>query len=174
MEAGLRDLGPLAAVLDGCEDGPKCRNFKAEAVQQAASRAKVLVLALGVSAQVEAENFDRKSLALPGSQSRLLNTAMAAVPPDTPILLLLFSGTPIAIGPAVASRRVSAILWCGYPAQNAGAAVAATLRDENFLLAGRLPFTWYKDDSQVKHSLCQKSVCLYNARVIKKSMRACT
>lgn len=142
-------MGSLAVVKEGCEDGPKCRQLNSRAVREAASVAKVLVLALGVSSEVEAENFDRASLELPGNQALLLSQALSAVPASSPVLLLLFSGTPVAIAPAVASTRVSTILWCGYPAQTAGAAIAATLQDRLHLLAGRLPFTWYKDDSQV-------------------------
>jgi len=67
-------------------------------------------------------------------------------------VLLLFSAGPLDIRMPYESPAVSAILHCFFPAQSTGVALYTTLTNKGPWgnPAGRLPFTWYASDDQVK------------------------
>lgn len=71
----------------------------------------------------ENENVDRPSFDLPNYQQRLLVDLLSHAPKAVPIVLLLFSASPVNIRIADRDPRVRAIFQCTFPAQFTGRAV---------------------------------------------------
>ena len=118
---------------------------------EAARKADVAVLFVGGSAKgtvdgttyfdtTEKEGLDRTDIALPSVQADMIKAIAAQT--DTPIVLVLVNGGPLAIEWAVASPRVEAILEAFYPGQRGGNAIADALFGR-FSPAGRLPVSMY-------------------------------
>jgi beta-glucosidase len=115
---------------------------------RAAEQADVVVLCLGLTAQLEGEEMpvevagfrggDRTSLDLPAAQERLLERVVAV---GKPTVLVLMSGSAVAIN--WAQEHVPAIVEAWYGGQAAGGALADVLFGE-YSPAGRLPVTFYK------------------------------
>jgi beta-glucosidase len=110
-----------------------------------ARRADVVVLCLGLSADLEGEQGDagnseaagdRTSLDLPGLQQELLERIVAV---GKPTVLVLISGS--ALNVAWADGHVGAIVQAWYPGQAAGRALADVLFGD-YSPAGRLPITF--------------------------------
>jgi beta-glucosidase len=117
-----------------------------EAVSMA-ERSEVVVLCLGLSADIEGEQSDergtastgdRADLALTGDQQKLLETIVAL---GKPTVLVLIAGSPVSIG--WAHEHVDAILDAWYPGEEGGSAIADVLFGD-FGPAGRLPITFPK------------------------------
>jgi len=112
----------------------------AEAVQ-VASRADVIVLAIGGNEQTSREAWSRKhmgdvtTLDLVGRQNELVASMIAT---GKPVVALLFNGRPVSA--TYVSEQVPAILECWYLGQETGRAVAEVLFGD-FNPAGKLPIT---------------------------------
>jgi len=115
-----------------------------EAVSMA-ERADVVVLCLGLSADIEGEQGDasnseaagdKTTLDLPGLQQALLEEIVAV---GKPVVLVLLSGSALSIG--WADEHVRAIVQAWYPGQAAGEALADILFGD-YCPAGRLPITF--------------------------------
>jgi beta-glucosidase len=105
--------------------------------QEAANAARnsdLVIIALGESAaSMTGEAASRAYLDLPGNQQKLLETIVAI---GKPVVLVLFSGRPLALPWAAA--HVSAMVEAWYPGVQAGPALVRTLfGDVNF--TGKLP-----------------------------------
>jgi beta-glucosidase len=107
-----------------------------------AERADVVVLFLGLGAEIEGEQGvaqnsaaegDKTTLALPGLQERLLEEVVGV---GKPTVLVLLSGSALSVG--WADEHVGAILQAWYPGQAAGTALADVLFG-GYSPAGRLP-----------------------------------
>ena len=115
----------------------------------AARRADVVVLCLGLTARLEGEEMrvaiegfaggDRTRLDLPAPQQRLLERIVAL---GKPTVLVLMSGSAVAIN--WAQEHVPAILEAWYPGQAGGTAIAEVLFGA-YNPGGRLPVTFYRD-----------------------------
>jgi beta-glucosidase len=88
----------------------------------AAKSADVIVMALGESGRSSGEASARSRLDLPGNQEKLLEAVVAT---GRPVVLVVFSGRPLAI--AWASQHVPAILLAWFPGLQAGPALVRTL-----------------------------------------------
>ncbi len=115
-----------------------------EAVSMA-ERADVVVLCLGLDAEIEGEQGDagnsdaagdKTTLALPGLQERLLEEVVAV---GKPTVVVLIAGSALAVG--WADEHAAAILQAWYPGQAAGTALADVLFGA-YSPAGRLPITF--------------------------------
>jgi len=121
-------------------DPEEDRRQIAEAVE-VASRADVIVLAIGGNEQTSREAWsrrhmgDRTSLDLVGRQNELV-AAMVAT--GKPVVALLFNGRPLSINHV--HEHVPAILECWYLGQETGHAVAEVLFGA-FNPGGKLPIT---------------------------------
>jgi beta-glucosidase len=119
----------------------------AEAVRTA-EQADVVVLCLGLTAQLEGEEMrvevagfhggDRTSLDLPAAQEQLLERIIAV---GKPTVLVLMSGSAVAVN--WAQEHVPAIIEAWYGGQAAGSALADVLFGD-YNPSGRLPVTFYK------------------------------
>jgi beta-glucosidase len=95
------------------------------AAVEAARAADVVIMALGESGSSSGEASARASLDLPGGQERLLEAVVAT---GRPVVLVVFSGRPLAI--TWASRHVPAILEAWFPGIEAGPALTRVLFGE--------------------------------------------
>src|SRR6266571_3200990 len=119
----------------------------AEAVR-VAEQADVVVLCLGLTAQLEGEEMsvetpgfrggDRTRIDLPDAQQRLLERIVAV---GKPTVLVLMSGSAVAVN--WAQEHVPAIVEAWYGGQAAGSALADVLFGD-YNPGGRLPVTFYK------------------------------
>ncbi len=123
----------------------------AEAVS-AAERADVVVMCLGLDANLEGEegdvsnefaSGDKMSLNLPGLQQELLEEVYKT---GKPIILVLLSGSALAV--TWADEHVSAIIQAWYPGAQGGRAVASLLFGD-YSPAGRLPVTFYRTTEEL-------------------------
>ena len=118
-----------------------------------ASKADVVVLALGLNERMEGEEMniqldgfnkgDRTSLKLPAAQRKLMKAIVAT---GKPVVLVLLNGGPLAVNWAAA--HIPAILSAGYPGQEGGNAIADVLFGD-YNPAGRLPVTYYQSVGQL-------------------------
>ena len=155
---GIRGLvSPSAKVsyARGCEIFEPGQQGFDEAIR-IASQAKVAVMVMGLSQQVEGEEGqeegnpegitsrgDRKQIDLPGEQEALLK---AVVDTGTPVVLVLLNGSAVAVN--WADENVPAILEAWYPGQAGGRAVAEVLFGD-YNPGGRLPVTFYRSTEQL-------------------------
>ncbi len=158
---GIREaVSPRTRVLyargsdlaDGFPPADSSNKVPAESLAAAAVRvakqADVVVLCLGLTAELEGEEMpvaiegfrggDRTRLDLPGAQERLLERIVAL---GKPTVLVLMTGSAVAVN--WAQEHVPAILEAWYGGQAAGSALADVLFGD-YSPAGRLPVTFYK------------------------------
>ena len=158
--AGIRAaVSPQTKVwyTDGCKlqgmktDGLERAGNLSEAVS-IAERADVVVLCLGLSAEIEGEQGDagnseaagdKVDLKLTGLQPLLLK---AIVKLGKPTVLVLLSGSPLDLH--FAAEHVSAILQAWYPGEEGGNALADVLFGKASP-AGRLPITFPRSIADV-------------------------
>jgi beta-glucosidase len=110
-----------------------------------AERADVVVLCLGLSAEIEGEQGDvsnseaagdKVHLNLTGLQERLLREVVAV---GKPTVVVLVSGSALSVG--FAAERANALIQAWYPGEEAGTALADVLFG-SYSPAGRLPITF--------------------------------
>lgn len=146
---GLQPLATQTNYASGCNDN-HCETYDAQSVIDALAGAEIIFLCLGTGSSVESEGNDRADLTLPGQQGQLLNDVVASNNGQVPIVLLLFTASPVQLDQAVIGS-VQAIVECFFPAQATGDAVRKLLLNDGDYTnpAARLPFTWETDMSQV-------------------------
>jgi beta-glucosidase len=134
-------------------EGPgQLERLQAEAIA-AARQADVVIAALGISSSLEGEEMktsaegfsggDRTELALPRVQQQLLEKLAAT---GKPIVLVLLSGSPLAV--PWAAEKLPAIVQLWYPGEEGGTALADVLFGD-VDPAGRLPLTFYRSVDQL-------------------------
>ncbi|CAH9141150.1 unnamed protein product [Cuscuta epithymum] len=127
----------------GCFGVACTSNQNFELAEIAARHSDATVLVVGLDQSIEREAKDRVSLVLPGLQQELVSRVARAS--KGPTILVLMSGGPVDVSFARDDPRISAILWCGYPGQAGGAAIADILFGA-INPSGKLPMTWYPQD----------------------------
>ena len=115
--------------------------------------ADVIVFAGGISPSLEGEEMpvtiagfkggDRTSIELPDIQRRMIDELKKL---GKPIVFINYSGSAIGLEPE--SRLCDAMIQAWYPGQAGGTAVADVLTG-SYNPAGKLPITFYKNDSQL-------------------------
>jgi len=114
----------------------------AEAVA-AAKSSSAAILFLGEPANYSGEAHNRACLTLPGAQSELLRAVQAT---GKPVIVVLMSGRPLEIGPALDAS--SALLMAWHPGTMGGPAIADVLFGD-YNPAGRLPISWPRAVGQI-------------------------
>ena len=108
----------------------------------AVDRSDLVLMALGETRDLSGEARSRSRLDLPGRQLELLQAVVAT---GKPVVLILFSGRPLAI--PWAAEHVPAILAAWFPGVQAGPALARTLYGE-VNPAGKLTACWPRSVGQ--------------------------
>lgn len=127
------------------------RLAEAKAVADASD---VVVMCLGLDATIEGEegdagnefgSGDKLSLNLPGKQQELLEAVVAC---GKPVILVLLSGSALAVTWADGENNVPAIVQAWYPGAQGGRAIAQMLFGE-FSPEGKLPVTFYRTSEEL-------------------------
>ncbi|OLF17130.1 glycosyl hydrolase [Actinophytocola xanthii] len=138
LEALAAEVPPeLVEYARGCDVSDLSTDGLDEAVA-VARRADVCVVAIGDRAGLfgrgtSGEGCDVPDLRLPGAQHQLVEAVLAT---GTPVVLVLLSGRPYALGPY--ASRTAAIVQAFFPGEEGGSAVAGVLSGR-VEPAGRLP-----------------------------------
>jgi beta-glucosidase len=113
------------------------------AAVEAAKRSDVVLLAVGESGDMDGEAASRSRLDLPGEQGKLLE---AVAKTGKPVVLIVFSGRPLALTPYV--DHAAAVIEAWFPGLQAGPALVDALTGAaNF--TGRLTVTFPRSLGQV-------------------------
>ena len=103
----------------------------------------VTLVFVGLNGSQEGEGHDRTAIDLPEPQESLVKAMIAT---GKPVVVVLTSGSAVAINSAAAGATAMLSAW--YGGEEAGTAIAETLAGVNNP-AGRLPMTFYKSLDQV-------------------------
>ena len=114
-----------------------------------AADAVVLVVGLtsdGGRPADEAEGFDRTSLLLPGAQDAFVAAVSAAAgKKGIPVTVVVMGGGALDLSAIKANDDVQGIMWCGYPGQSGGAAIADVVFGVTNPSA-KLTLTWFPEE----------------------------
>jgi hypothetical protein len=139
-----KGIGTYATVAS--DDGSDIANSVSKVAD---ADAVVLVVGLqseGVRPSDEAEGKDRGSLLLPGNQDDFVKqVAAAAAKKKIPVAVVVMGGGPVDVSAIKANPDVSAIMWCGYPGQSGGDAIADVIFGK-VNPSGKLSMTWYPEE----------------------------
>lgn len=129
------------------------RNVTASEIAERARDVETVVFVGGISPNLEREeakvtepgfdNGDRTSIELPAAQREILKALHEA---GKKVVLVNCSGSAVALTPEL--ETCDAILQAWYPGEQGGHAVADVLFGD-YNPCGKLPVTFYKDDSQL-------------------------
>ena len=111
--------------------------------EKVATDCDVALVFAGLNGSQEGEGHDRSAIDLPEPQENLVKAMIAT---GKPVVVVLTSGSAVAINSAAAGA--TAVLSAWYGGEEAGAAIAETLAGVNNP-AGRLPVTFYQSLDQV-------------------------
>ena len=131
------------AVVQGCSD-MKCTKLSTANLSAAVAAAKgadAVVLAMGISGDIEGEGHDRMDIRMPGMQYNLTKAIIDAVP-GVPVVLLLFNGGMVTIEDL--KLEDIAVVECWYPGMTGGTSIADSLFGTSNRW-GKLPFTYCED-----------------------------
>ncbi len=103
----------------------------------------VVLVFVGLNGSLEGEGHDRSDINLPETQDNLVKAMIAT---GKPVVVVLTSGSAVAINSAAAGA--AAVLSAWYGGEETGTAIAETLAGVNNP-AGRLPVTFYKSIDQL-------------------------
>ena len=103
----------------------------------------VALVFVGLNGSQEGEGHDRSDILLPEPQEGLVKAMIAT---GKPVVVVLTSGSAVAIN--TAAQSATAVLSAWYGGEEAGTAIAETLAGVNNP-AGRLPVTFYRSMDQV-------------------------
>lgn len=125
-------------ILPGKEDDAEIAR-----ASEAAGRADVAIVFVGTNLKVENEGHDRRDLALPGAQEKLLEAVYAANPKTMAVMM---NAGPISCSWARDHLRATLEAW--YGGEEAGNAIADVLLG-NVNPGGKLPCTVYESADQL-------------------------
>ncbi|MGD0580569.1 MAG: glycoside hydrolase family 3 C-terminal domain-containing protein, partial [Bryobacteraceae bacterium] len=111
--------------------------------EKAAKESEVALVFVGLNGTQEGEGHDRSDIALPEPQEALVKAMIAT---GKPVVVVLTSGSAVAINSAEAGAKAVLAAW--YGGEETGSAIAETLAGLNNP-AGRLPVTFYKSMDQL-------------------------
>ncbi|MHA3703991.1 glycoside hydrolase family 3 C-terminal domain-containing protein [Jatrophihabitans sp. YIM 134969] len=147
IKSAVQAVNPDAVVdyLPGVTGGTSAASLTtvdADSIARAKGYDAVIVVA-GTDGGTSAEDHDRTSLALPGAQAQMISQAEAANPRT---VVYLETVGQVDVTPFKATSP--ALLWSSYNGQRQGEALADVLLGK-VDASGRLPFTWYKNESDI-------------------------
>ncbi|GAA4852364.1 glycoside hydrolase family 3 C-terminal domain-containing protein [Luteimicrobium xylanilyticum] len=147
IKAAVQKINPKATVdfLPGVAGGTTANKLTTvdEDSIAAAARYDAVIAVAGTDGTTSSEDHDRTSLALPGAQSDMISRLEAANPRT-----IVYLETVGQVDLASFQDTTPALLWSSYNGQEQGTALANVLLGETDP-SGHLPFTWYRDASQL-------------------------
>jgi beta-glucosidase len=146
LEGIQNKLGPSAEVLyaQGCDIlEAKDKEASFAAAVNAAKKADVAIVYVGLSNQIEREGLDRTYLGLPPIQEELVRAVAAANPKTIAVLL---NGGPLSV--KWERDNLPAVVDMFYAGEEGGTAVADVLFGD-YNPGGRLPYTVYESTDQI-------------------------
>ncbi|KAL1224531.1 Beta-D-xylosidase 3 [Cardamine amara subsp. amara] len=105
-----------------------------------AASADAVVLVMGTNQTIERENLDRVDMNLPGKQQELVTQVAKAA--KGPVVLVIMSGGGFDITFAKNNKKITSIMWVGFPGEAGGLAIADVIFGRHNP-SGNLPMTWY-------------------------------
>ncbi len=137
LEGIKKAVSPTTQVLyaKGCNISDDSTQLFSQAIAMA-SKAEVVVMAVGESAQMSGEAYSRASIDIPGVQDELIK---AVAKTGKPVVVLLMNGRPLTINWVVAN--ISAILDTWLLGTEAGNAISDVLFGE-YNPSGKLPVSF--------------------------------
>jgi beta-glucosidase len=141
LEAREKQAGGSVLYVKGAEIDATSEDGFAAAMD-AARHADIVVMALGESAEMSGEGGSRANLGLPGNQQKLLESVAST---GRPIVLLVFSGRPLALD--WAAEHVHAIIEAWFPGADGGSAIADVLYGDA-APSGKLPISFPRATGQ--------------------------
>jgi beta-glucosidase-like glycosyl hydrolase len=147
ITAAVQAADPGATVTfdaAGTSTTAKTPAVLSDATKAAIQSADLVIEFAGTDGTVAHEALDRSTLAMPGNYDSLVDQVAALGNPRT--ALVIQADGPVTV--ADIKDKVPAILFSGYNGQSQGTAVADVLFGAQNP-AGRLNFTWYRDDTQL-------------------------
>ncbi|MFZ4542913.1 MAG: glycoside hydrolase family 3 N-terminal domain-containing protein [Saprospiraceae bacterium] len=144
LEEGLRKAAPNARIekAKGCDFESSDRSGFAEAVQ-VASKADVIIAAIGETAAMSGEAASRTSISIPGVQEELIKELLKT---GKPVVIVLMNGRPLAI-PYLADN-CTAILETWFLGTQAGNAIAEVIFGK-YNPSGKLTMSFPRNLGQV-------------------------
>lgn len=148
LEGGRKYAVRIEYTQDGAGGGaelnwiPPAGVMLADA-EKVAKDADVVLVFAGLNGSQEGEGHDRSTIELPEPQEGLVKAMIAT---GKPVVVVLTSGSAVAINSAAAGAK--AVLSAWYGGEEAGTAIAETLAGVNNP-AGRLDVTFYKGTDQL-------------------------
>jgi hypothetical protein len=126
----------------------------AAAALVAGADAVVLVVGLTSEGQRpgdETEGHDRTDLTLPDKQDALI-VAVTAAAKGKPVSVVTMNGGPLDLSDVKKNSAVASLVWCGYPGQSGGDAIADAIFGKTNP-SGKLSVTWYPQSFAEKVSI---------------------
>lgn len=143
-------VSPAAGIAKhGTVVNDTCSKGAASCVSKVAGQ-DLIVIVSGLTSEGsepadEAEGHDRTSLLLPdGQDDTIKQIVAAAVAAKIPVVMVTMGGGPVDISAEKANAGIGAIMWCGYPGQSGGDAIADAIFGKTNP-SGRLTLTWYPE-----------------------------
>ncbi|WP_034620709.1 beta-glucosidase [Cellulomonas sp. URHE0023] len=121
LDAEAEPFGGVGLFGLVARPAPRAHDETIAAAVEAASRAEVAVVVVGLTEEQETESVDKSTIRLPGQQDALVSAVAAAA---RKTVVVVNAATPVLM-PWL--DEVDAVLWAGLPGQEGGHAVAATL-----------------------------------------------
>jgi beta-glucosidase len=147
IKQAILAVNPAATVdyYPGVTGGTQAKDLNTvdPASVNAASQYDAVIVYAGADASIATEGLDRSNVSLPGAQASLIQQ-VAAKNPNT----IVYMETDGMENVTSFEGQVPAMLWSGYNGMRKGEALADVLLGK-YNPSGRLPFTWYRDDSQL-------------------------
>lgn len=143
IRSAIRAINPQARVdyLPGTDPDNR-GEVNSDSIARSANYDTAIVYA-GTDDNTAEEDKDRTSLDLPAPQTELIN-GVASRNPNTAVYLETVGQVDV----TKFESRVQSILWSSYNGQRKGEALADVLLGRKNP-SGHLPFTWYRDESQL-------------------------
>ena len=142
-------ISPLQGLtdFDASIETSYCDGTHTKEAVRLAEKADIAILVVGLTSEAvspsdEAEGNDRDSLILPYDQDALIEAVSNAV---DKVILVVMGGGPVDVAQWRDSDKVQAIMWCGYPGQDGGTALADAIFGATNP-GGKLTQTWYPEE----------------------------
>lgn len=135
---GLKTYVSQVSLNLGCANVACSSNSGFDTAVDAAKAADEVIVVVGLDQTQESEGHDRTSLDLPGYQNTLVQLVAQAA--KNPIIVVVMTGGAVDLTTVRSTANIGAILWCGYPGQAGGQAMADVIFGA-YNPGGRLPYT---------------------------------